>query len=70
MVVSYRSRALLFLLALLAARALGPHGVSPDSGVTVTVTSYRVGVLHGCNRTEAGGAARREDRATALGTKR
>ncbi|HEX3325237.1 MAG TPA: hypothetical protein VHR65_08945 [Solirubrobacterales bacterium] len=58
------------VVGLLAARALSPHGVSADSGVTVTVTSYRICILHGCSRTEVGRLAPGQDQTTALGTDR
>lgn len=43
------------IVGLLAVRVLSSHNVSADLGrsVTVTVTNYRICVLHGCNRTEA-----------------
>jgi hypothetical protein len=50
------------LLALLATRALGAHGVPADSGTTVTVTNYRIDVLRGCTLKELGRAAHEEGR--------
>lgn len=60
------------VVGLLAARALSPHGVSADSGVTVTVTvtSYRICILHGCSRTEVGRLVPGQDQTTTLGTDR
>jgi len=45
-------RAILLILALLAARALGPYGVSADSGMDVTVTNYRITIVRCCAATK------------------
>jgi hypothetical protein len=58
------------VIGLLAAKALSSHGIAGDSGVTVNVTSYRICVLHGCNRAEVDRLAPRQSRATTAGANR
>jgi hypothetical protein len=45
------------VIGLLAVRALSLPGVSADSGVTVTVTTYRICFSHGCSHTRVSGTA-------------
>jgi hypothetical protein len=58
------------VIGLLAARVFSPHGDSADTGGTVTVTSYRICVLHGCSHTEAGRLAPGQDHTRTLETER
>lgn len=60
------------VIGLLAARALSWHDLSSDLGrsVTVTVTSYRICIQHGCKRTEVGRLTLGRDRTTTAGRER
>lgn len=57
-------------IGFLAARALGAHGPSPDSEVTVTFTNYRICVLHACSRRETERQTPGRDRTASPGTER
>jgi hypothetical protein len=58
------------VIGVLAARAFSLHGASADSEVTVTVTSYRICVLHGCGHTKVRRMEPGRGHTTRLGTKR
>ncbi len=60
----------LLLVAVLAAQALVPHGISAELNLTLTVTSHRIGVLHACGLAETAHATPQECRAAQRGTER
>jgi len=58
------------LLAVLAAQALCPHGISADPGATQTITNYRISVPRPCAPVEMTDATPSRDDTTRLETAR